>query len=152
MVVISRTTSHLHFRELLLFIKLPLLSPDQRIVTPNAKFACVTEHSPLAVERLSSLSRSCKIGRFLVHHCLAFSLLNDLQFLKTEKKSHYYIFSKLLYVISLAVRRVKFETILKYHERYLCQISRTNHAIIRFLYYYPQRFVIFTCIRYFKLN
>ena len=34
------------------------------------------------------------------------------------------------YVISRAVRRVKFETFLKYHEWYLCQISRTNHAII----------------------
>ena len=32
----------------------------------------------------------------------------------------------LLYVISRAVRRVKFETILKYHEWYLCQITRTN--------------------------
>ena len=57
---------------------------------------------------------------------------------------------KLLYVISRVVRRVKFETILKYHEWYLCQISRTNHAIIC-LYYYPQRFVIFTC-GYFKLS
>ena len=46
--------------------------------------------------------------------------------------------SKLLYVISRAVRRVKFETILKYHEWYLYQISRTNHAIIC-LYYYPQK-------------
>ena len=46
--------------------------------------------------------------------------------------------SKLLYVISRTVRRVKFETILKYHEWYLCQISRTNHAIIC-LYYYPQK-------------
>ena len=46
--------------------------------------------------------------------------------------------SKLLYVISRAVRRVKFETILKYHEWYLCQISRTNPAIIC-LYYYPQK-------------
>ena len=36
---------------------------------------------------------------------------------------------KLLYVISRAVRRVKFEAILKYHEWYLCQISRTNHGI-----------------------
>ena len=45
---------------------------------------------------------------------------------------------KLLYVISRAVRRVKFETILKYHEWYLCQISHTNHAIIC-LYYYPQK-------------
>ena len=46
--------------------------------------------------------------------------------------------SKVLYVISRAVRRVKFETILKYHEWYLCQISRTNHAIIC-LYYYPHK-------------
>ena len=45
---------------------------------------------------------------------------------------------KLSYVISRAVRRVKFETILKYHEWYLCQISRTNHAIIC-LYYYRQK-------------
>ena len=30
----------------------------------------------------------------------------------------------------------KFETILEYQEWYLCQISRTNHAIIC-LYYYP---------------
>ena len=37
--------------------------------------------------------------------------------------------SKLLYVISRAVRRVKFETILKHRKWYLCQISRTNHAI-----------------------
>ena len=47
--------------------------------------------------------------------------------------------SKLLYVISWAARWVKFETILKYHERYLCQRSCTNHAIIC-LYYYPQTF------------
>ena len=33
---------------------------------------------------------------------------------------------------------MKFETIFKYHDRYLCQISRTNHAIIC-LYYYPQK-------------
>ena len=58
--------------------------------------------------------------------------------------------SKLLYVSSRAVRRVKFETILKYHKWYLCQISRTNQAIIC-LYNYPQRFVIFKCI-YFKLS
>ena len=45
---------------------------------------------------------------------------------------------KLLYVISQAVRQVKFETILKYHEWYLCQTSRTNHAIIC-LYYYLQK-------------
>ena len=36
---------------------------------------------------------------------------------------------KLLYVISWAVRWVKFKTILKYHEWYLCQISWTNHTI-----------------------
>ena len=37
--------------------------------------------------------------------------------------------SKLLYVISRTVRRVKFETILKYHKWYLLQILRTNHAL-----------------------
>ena len=58
--------------------------------------------------------------------------------------------SKWLYVISRAVRRVKFETILKYHEWYLCQISRTNHAIIC-LYYYQQKVCNFH-IRYFKLT
>ena len=46
--------------------------------------------------------------------------------------------SKVLYVISRAVRRVKFKTILKYHKWYLCQISGTNHAIIC-LYYYSQK-------------
>ena len=46
--------------------------------------------------------------------------------------------SKLLYLILRAVRGVKFEAMLKYHEWYLCQISRTNHAIIC-LYYYPQK-------------
>ena len=46
--------------------------------------------------------------------------------------------SKLLYVISRAEKQVKFETILKYYEFYLCQISRTNHAIIG-LYYYLQK-------------
>ena len=44
--------------------------------------------------------------------------------------------SRLSEVISRAVRRGKIEIILKYHEWYLCQISRTNHAIIC-LYYYP---------------
>ena len=58
--------------------------------------------------------------------------------------------SKLLYVISWAVRRVKFETILKYHEWYLYQISLQ----ITLLFVYTtthKRFVIFTC-RYFKLS
>ena len=50
--------------------------------------------------------------------------------------------SKLLYIISRAVRRVKFETILKYHEWHLYQISRTKHAIIC-LYYYLQKFCNF---------
>ena len=50
---------------------------------------------------------------------------------------------------SRAVRRVKFETTLKFHEWYLCQISRTNHAIICLLYTtIRKKFVIFTC-RYF---
>ena len=37
--------------------------------------------------------------------------------------------SKLFHIISRFVRRVKFAAILKYHEWYLCQISRTIHAI-----------------------
>ena len=44
----------------------------------------------------------------------------------------------------------KFETVLRYHKWYLSEISRTNHTIIC-LYYYPKRFVIFTCT-YFKLS
>ena len=63
---------------------------------------------------------------------------------------YYEWYFKIVIVISRAVRRVKFETIWKYHEWYLCEISRTNHAIIC-LYYYPQKVVIFTC-RYFKLS
>ena len=39
-------------------------------------------------------------------------------------KYHESDISKLLYVISRAVRRVKFEKILNYHEWYLLQISR----------------------------
>ena len=57
--------------------------------------------------------------------------------------------SKLLYVISQAVRQVKFETIVKYHEWHLCQ-----HIQIMPLIVYTttrKRFVIFTC-RYFKLS
>ena len=58
--------------------------------------------------------------------------------------------SELLYVISRAVRRVKFETILKYHEWYLCQISL--QIMLLFVYTTThKRFVIFTC-RYFKLS
>ena len=45
---------------------------------------------------------------------------------------------KLLYVISRAVRRVKFETILKYHEWCSCQISRTNHATVEPRYNDPR--------------
>ena len=50
-------------------------------------------------------------------------------------KYHECDISKLLPVISRAVGRVKFETVLKYHEWYLCQISPTNHDIFC-LYYY----------------
>jgi len=39
---------------------------------------------------------------------------------------------KLLHIISQVIRRVKFGTILKYREWYLCQISRTNPAITCF--------------------
>ena len=49
--------------------------------------------------------------------------------------------SKLLYVISRAVRWVKFETILKYHES----------CYYLFILDYPKKVVIFTC-RYFKLS
>ena len=56
--------------------------------------------------------------------------------------------SKLFYIISRAVRRVKFGTILKYHEWYLCQISRTNHAIIC-LYYNLRNFCNLTPSVYF---
>ena len=58
--------------------------------------------------------------------------------------------SKLLYVISRAVGRVKFETILKYHEWYLCQISLQIMLLIVYTTTL-KRFVIFTC-RYFKLS
>ena len=44
----------------------------------------------------------------------------------------------------------KFETILKYHEWYLCQTSRTNHAIIC-LYYYPQKVCNFH-MKVFQIN
>ena len=58
--------------------------------------------------------------------------------------------SKLLYVISRAVRQVKFETILKYHEWYLCQISL--QIMLLFVYTTTRKkVVIFTC-RYFKLS
>ena len=43
--------------------------------------------------------------------------------------------SKLFYVISQAVRRVKFETILKYHKWHLCQIM----LLLICLYYYRQK-------------
>ena len=49
--------------------------------------------------------------------------------------------SKLFYIISRAVRRVKFEAILKYHKWHLCQISRTIHAI-NCLYYNLRNSVI----------
>ena len=49
---------------------------------------------------------------------------------------------KLLYILDILLY-ILFETILKYHKGYLCQISGTNHAIIC-LYYYTtsKRFVI----------
>ena len=56
---------------------------------------------------------------------------------------------KLLYVVSRAVRRVKFETILKYHEWYLCQISL--QIVLLFVYTTTREIEIFTC-RYFKLS
>ena len=47
-------------------------------------------------------------------------------------KYHQCDISKVLYIISRAVRRVKFSTILKYHEWYLCQTSPTN--LLLFVY------------------
>ena len=79
--------------------------------------------------------------RFLHFHIIVFRIGNSM--IGSD-------ISKLLRVISRAVRRVKFETILKYHEWYLCQISCTNHAIICSHYYTRKWFLIFTC-RYFKL-
>ena len=62
--------------------------------------------------------------------------------------------SKLMYVISRAVGGggggVKFETILKYHEWYLCQILL--QIMVLFVYTTTHKgFVILTC-RYFKLS
>ena len=57
--------------------------------------------------------------------------------------------SKLFYIISRPFRRVKFGTILKYHEWYLCQISRTNHAITC-LYYNLRNFCNLTPCVYFR--
>ena len=55
-----------------------------------------------------------------------------------------------VWYFEIVIGNFKFVTILKYHEWYLCQISRTNHTIIC-LYYYQQKFVILTC-RYFRLS
>ena len=49
--------------------------------------------------------------------------------------------SKLFYIISRAVRRVKFGTILKYYEWYLSRISRTIHAITCLYYNHVLIFV-----------
>ena len=51
------------------------------------------------------------------------------------------VISKLFYIISRAVRQVKFGAILKYHKWYLYQISRTIHAI-NCLYYNLRNSVI----------
>ena len=47
-------------------------------------------------------------------------------------------YNELYFKIVIRYWRLKFETILKYHEWYFCQVSRTNHAI-HCLYYYPQK-------------
>ena len=76
-------------------------------------------------------------GGFLVCCYIAIQQLNGVEKSSvaiTLMLSHNLTGLKLLYVISRAVRRVKCGTILKYHEWYSCQISRTNHAIIC-LYY-----------------
>ena len=62
--------------------------------------------------------------------------------------------TKLLYIInSRAIRRVKFEAILKYHKWYLCQTSCTNRAIICFILLH-EKFLQFDWLRavVFQLN
>ena len=64
------------------------------------------------------------------------------------------LISKLLYVISRAVRRVKFETILKLNITSGTYAKYDVQIMLLFVYttrYTHERFVIFTC-RYFKLN
>ena len=53
-------------------------------------------------------------------------------------KYHEWYFEIVIQNFASRYRRVKFVTIWKYHEWYICQMSRTNHAIIC-LYYYPQK-------------
>ena len=53
-------------------------------------------------------------------------------------KYHEWYFEIVIQNFANRYRRVKFVTIWKYHEWYICQMSRTNHAIIC-LYYYPQK-------------
>ena len=60
--------------------------------------------------------------------------------------------SKLLHVISRADKRVKFETILKYHEWYGIYAKYLVQIMLLFVYTTSRkRFVIFPC-RYFKLS
>ena len=60
--------------------------------------------------------------------------------------------SKFLSVISRAIRGVKFVTILKYHEWYLCQISCTNHMLLFVYTNTCKGFVIFTSGIYAKYH
>ena len=55
--------------------------------------------------------------------------------------------SKLLYVISLAVKRVKFETILKYHKWYLYQISHANLQLHLIKHILPIRLLTLTIVQ-----
>ena len=71
-------------------------------------------------------SKLQKQGRDVIKQSVLFAPENKVSCLKQSSKMN-----RLFW-------RVKFETIVKCHEWYLCQISRTNHAIIC-LYHYPQK-------------
>ena len=71
-------------------------------------------------------SKLQKQGRDVIKQSVLFAPENKVSCLKQSSKMN-----RLFW-------RVKFETIVKCHEWYLCQIPRTNHAIIC-LYYYPQK-------------
>ena len=81
---------------------------------------------------LKAIDVFLKMGIFDANSVLPVAKLNFTQSIGDSMV--YSDISKLLYVISGAVRRVKLETILKYHDLYLSQISSTNHDFIC-LYY-----------------
>ena len=57
---------------------------------------------------------------------------------------------RLLYVILRAVRQVKFETILKYHKWYLCQIVKIKKKIVNCLFTHKAPTVVGVHMNWFK--